>query len=414
MRGKPEHRYLTTHPFITFHVDLRKADPEFWMLLGEVRSKCEHIARVPLRGDTALELSRMYVAKGVMATTAIEGNTLSEEQVRQRLAGELRLPPSQEYLGREVDNMLAAYNQVVDELGDGVCERLTPELLCQLNGTVLDGLDLGPGVVPGELRTHPVSVGNYVGPPADESAYLLKRLFTWLYGQDFDGPPDRRVEYAVLKGILAHLYLAWIHPFGDGNGRLARLAEFQLLVSGGVPVPAAHVLTSHYNKTRTEYYRQLALSSRPEMEGNVLPFLHYALRGFVDNLRQQLEVVHQQQVNLAWSDYIDQWFRRHRYQGPTAHRRRLLVLYLTRAGGWVQKGELLNLAPELAMHYASRTTKTLARDLNELDAADLIERDGNAYRARVERIYAFPSPSRMSEGVPATAGARRRAASAVP
>lgn len=389
MNGKARYKYLTTHPFITFQVNLSKADPEVWMLLGEARSKCEHIARVPLRDDAARELGRVYVAKGVMATTAIEGNTLTEEQVRERLAGELKLPPSQEYLGREVDNMAAAYAHVIEDLEDGVRERLSTEVLCQLNANILDGLELEPGVVRGELRTHSVAVGNYVSPPAEECPYLLKQLFNWLYGPSFDGPPDRRVEYAILKGILAHLYLAWIHPFGDGNGRLARLAEFQLLISGGVPVPAAHVLTSHYNMTRTEYYRQLAMSSRPELEGDVLPFLHYALRGFVDNLRQQLEVVHQQQVDLAWNDYIDQWFRGHRYQGPTTYRRRLLVLYLTRARRWVSKDEVLTLTPEVAMLYAGKTTKTLSRDLNEMVAADLIERKGNAYRARIERIYAF-------------------------
>jgi Fic family protein len=359
------------------------------MLLGEARSKCEHIARVPLRSDTANELARVYVAKGVMATTAIEGNTLSEEQVRERLAGKLKLPPSQEYLGREIDNMQAAYNHVTKDLEDGVGERLSPELLSRLNGIVLDGLDLEPGVAPGELRTHSVTAGNYVGPPAAECRYLLERLFSWLYGPDFDGPSDRRVEYAVLKGLLAHLYLAWIHPFGDGNGRVARLAEFQLLVGGGVPAPAAHVLTTHYNKTRTEYYRQLALSSRPERQGDVSPFLNYALRGFVDNLRQQLEVVHQQQVNLAWNDYLDEWFRSRRYHGPSGYRRRLLVLHLARVGTWVPKEEILELTAELAVQYANKTTKTLTRDLNELLGADLIEVDGNAYRARVERIYAF-------------------------
>jgi hypothetical protein len=113
----------------------------------------------------------------------------------------------------------------------------------------------------------------------------------------------------------------------------------------------------------------------------------------VDSLRQQLEVVHQQQVNLAWNDYIDQWFRHHRYQGPTAHRRRLLVLHLTRAGDWVAREDILNLAPELAMSYAGKTTKTLSRDLNKMVEAKLIEQRGSAYRARLERIYAFLPPS---------------------
>ena len=389
MPEESEYRYLDTHPFITFSVDLRRADPEFWMLLGEARSKCEHIARVPLRGDTAAELYKVYVVKGVMATTAIEGNTLTEEQVRQRLEGELKLPPSQEYLGREIDNMLKAYGLVMKDVADGTCGTLGAERLARLNGFILEGLELEPDVVPGQIRTHSVSVGNYVGPPAAECAYLLERLSSWIHGPDFNGSPARRLEHAILKGLLAHLYLAWIHPFGDGNGRVARLAEFQLLVSGGVPVPAAHVLTSHYNMTRTEYYRQLALSSRPEMRGDVLPFLQYALRGFVDNLRQQLEVIHEQQLDLAWRDYVDQWFRHQRYQAPTADRRRILVLHLSRAKRRVPKDEIPNLSPELAAKYANKTTKTLTRDLNALVEAGLIGREANEYWTRLDHIYAL-------------------------
>ncbi|NOY75701.1 MAG: hypothetical protein GXP32_07900 [Kiritimatiellaeota bacterium] len=32
---------------------------------------------------------------------------------------------------------------------------------------------------------------------------------------------------------LAHVYIAWIHPFGDGNGKTARLMEFYLLLRSG-------------------------------------------------------------------------------------------------------------------------------------------------------------------------------------
>ena len=45
----------------------------------------------------------------------------------------------------------------------------------------------------------------------------------------------------ILKATLAHLYIAWIHPFGDGNGRTARLVEFMLLSRAGVPSPSAHL-----------------------------------------------------------------------------------------------------------------------------------------------------------------------------
>ncbi|MBI4725858.1 hypothetical protein HY768_01300 [candidate division TA06 bacterium] len=49
----------------------------------------------------------IYLAKGVAATTAIEGNSLSEEQVLQHMEGTLKLPPSKKYLAQEVDNIIS-------------------------------------------------------------------------------------------------------------------------------------------------------------------------------------------------------------------------------------------------------------------------------------------------------------------
>ena len=70
------------YPFLTFELDLRRLPPRVWAQLGEARSKCDHLAGVPLMPATARELHALYLAKGVLATTAIEGNTLSEAQVR--------------------------------------------------------------------------------------------------------------------------------------------------------------------------------------------------------------------------------------------------------------------------------------------------------------------------------------------
>jgi Fic family protein len=47
-----------------------------------------------------------------------------------------------------------------------------------------------------------------------------------------------RIVIGVIKSIIAHLYLAWIHPFGDGNGRTARLLEVRFLMEAGVPSAA--------------------------------------------------------------------------------------------------------------------------------------------------------------------------------
>jgi hypothetical protein len=68
--------YEETHPWIDFRLDLRGAPPELWTLLGEGRSKIAHVAGSLLNPDVAREMHNVYLTKGVLATTAIEGNTL--------------------------------------------------------------------------------------------------------------------------------------------------------------------------------------------------------------------------------------------------------------------------------------------------------------------------------------------------
>jgi hypothetical protein len=71
--------FLSTHPWLTFQVDLASAPPNFWMAVGECQSKCEHLAGMPLAPEIDKYLHQVYLAKGVAATTAIEGNTLSSQ-----------------------------------------------------------------------------------------------------------------------------------------------------------------------------------------------------------------------------------------------------------------------------------------------------------------------------------------------
>ena len=85
--------YETTHPWITFgRTDISKVEPKDWMLLGEAHSKCEHLAGAPLQPRIAAELSEVTLVKGALATTAIEGNTLTEEQVEGIRAGTFKAP----------------------------------------------------------------------------------------------------------------------------------------------------------------------------------------------------------------------------------------------------------------------------------------------------------------------------------
>ena len=332
----------------------------------------------------------------MQATTAIEGNTLSTEQIRARVEGRRELPPSQEYLGREVDNVVRACNAIAAALLRGDPLRLTPEEIVAFNAQVLDGLEehLEEGVVPGEIPAHAVGVGRYRGAPREDCEFLLARLCRWLEEEhrDVSQLGDQRADQiatAILHAIIAHLYIAWIHPFGDGNGRTARLAEFMLLARAGVPLTSAQLLSNHYNLTRVEYYRQLNRASRAAGgRGDPVGFVLYALRGLVDGLGEQCRRISAIQLSIAWEHFVFRRFREER-RSPALNRRRELVLALTGEDKPVSRAHLRRLNPALAELYAGKTDKTVTRDLNWLLQQGLIEQRPHGYRALVELMLSF-------------------------
>lgn len=390
-----ERTYRRTHPWIKFRADLTGLSHKVWMLLGEAESKCEHIAGVPLRPETATELYKVYLTKGTFGTTSIEGNTLTEEEVRARLEGQLKLPKSRDYLGLEVDNILEACTQITEDVLQNRPLELSSERIKHFNGLALRGLEVDDETVPGEFRSHRVGVMRYAGAPAEDVPFLVTRLCEWLNGPDFQAvDPYMRFAFAVFKAVLAHLYVAWIHPFGNGNGRTARLIEFQLLIQSGlVPLPAGQLLSNHYNLTRDKYYRELDRASRSG--GDVVPFIEYAVEGFADGLREQLMYIRRQQLEVTWENYVHSAFRG-RETAPEVRRKHLVLDMPTRP---VSKSEVRHVSTRVAEAYAGKTDKTVTRDLNTLDEMGLIVRTGpRQYAANRKIILAFLPP--QAQGSP--------------
>ncbi len=386
--------YKETHPWLTFAINMEKAGHTIWMLLAEAKSKCEHIAGTPLRPATSQKLLELYLAKGVLATTAIEGNTLSEEEVQKIIKGHLEVSPSREYLKQENENIIKACNLIKSRIMTSSSGDLSVEEIMEYNRIVLENVPLAEDVVPGQLRRHRVIVGRYRGAPPNDCKYLLERLCNWLNDPTFQPETQNyRLPFNFLRAILAHLYLAWIHPFGDGNGRTARLVEFQILLSAGVPAPAAHLLSNHYNQTRHEYYLQLDAAGKSG--GNVMPFIRYALQGFVDGLKEQLDLIRKEQWDIIWRNYIHETFKDKNTK--TEVRRRRLVLDLSLHPNPVHESAIITTSKRVMKSYQGKTHKTLSRDLNKLVEMGLIERTPEGIRPKREIILAFLPEQRDSE-----------------
>ncbi len=383
--------YEESHPWITFSAtDVNGLPPRTWMLLGEARAICEQIASTPLKPRIAQHLNEVALIKGAQATTAIEGNTLSQEQVVGIYRGEYSAPPSREYQEREVRNVLDALTEIAGQAEHGTIGPVTSELVCNYNRRVLDSTAHTPDVTPGAFRDHSVMVGKYRGVPAQDCPHLTQRLAEWLKSDVFRSEdPETDFALTVIQAVYAHLYIAWIHPFGDGNGRTARLLEFMLLArSGQMPLMAAHQLSNHYNLTRDQYYRELETASR---SNETAGFVAYAAQGLLDGLREQIELVRDQQFDVSWTNYINEVINCF----PTSRasdRQRALVLAMPPYEPVPREG-LIDLNPAVARLYAGIGPRTLSRDLNRLLDAGLILRDGRDWKAKTNLMFTFMPPT---------------------
>lgn len=104
------------------------------------------------------------------------------------------------------------------------CERLPPELLWVTNKDTGERLQ----VIPGEWRTRDVQVGRHIAPPADDLPVFMAR-----FEQAYSAPMLSRLRQIQTVGAAHHRFL-WIHPFLDGNGRVARLMSHALLKRLGI------------------------------------------------------------------------------------------------------------------------------------------------------------------------------------
>lgn len=384
----PKNDISTTHPWISFRFEAARIPSAVWRQIGECEAMLRQIASTPMSGRLAGELYRLYLSKGAHATTAIEGNTLTEEEVGKQMRGELPLPASREYLRAEVDNILKLCDELAQRQIQGDLPPLTVDLLGDFNLRILRKTRCAEKAVPGEIRAHSVAVGGYRGAPAAQCRALLEKLCAWLR----DGAPFRRAEdehgkiaAGVLRAAFGHLYMAWIHPYGDGNGRAARMLEYLLLLDAGAPAPCAQLIGNHCNVAREEYYRRLQTAR--ERDG-AASFLAFAADGLREQLREQLQFVQKQLLFVVWQSYVGEKLGGEKNTETArlvAQRRRALAEALAAEERAVAPRDMPDLTPAISRQYATRR-HMLAPDLAALQKLELVEKAESGYRARVDRL----------------------------
>lgn len=167
------------------------------------------------------------------------------------------------------------------------CQHL-PQSLLQLSDAY--------SLIPGQFRTREVQVGRHLAPRSDHLKDFLAR-YVQVYGQRLLWAQKNGI--AKLDGIVssfaAHHRLAWIHPFLDGNGRVARIALDAMLRSCGINGASLWSMSRGFAKTADEYKSFLAgadaarqgdLDGRGNLsERGLADFCSYAMQTAIDQAK---------------------------------------------------------------------------------------------------------------------------------
>ena len=136
------------------------------------------------------------------------------------------------------------------------CKRLPSDML-----VATDGAGKAYEVVPGEVRDHNVVVGRHLAPDFKALPNLLDRFHSF-YAQDVGNSQSA----SIVAAMAAHHRLTWIHPFGDGNGRVARLLTHLWLKSIGAGGEGLWTLSRGLARRMEAYH--MALDAADEKRRN--------------------------------------------------------------------------------------------------------------------------------------------------
>ena len=213
------------------------------------------------------ELVSKVTAETVHASTAIEGNTLTQKQVNEVLSG--KKVTAQEKEIKEVENYNKALGSVEKlarqkgfEISEQTIKDIHTKLLKDINNEIA-----------GQYRTRQVYVGDYLPPEHAKVPTLVQELVSWI-----NNPQPKDLSPILYVGI-AHYQLVAIHPFEDGNGRTTRLLTTLMLIQNGYDMISFFAPESYYNRDRKAYYK--ALSSADKYRTSGYPDLSRWLEYFI-------------------------------------------------------------------------------------------------------------------------------------
>ena len=205
--------------------------------------------------------------KTIQASLAVEGNTLSIEQITALIENKRVLGPAKDI--KEVSNAINVYGKL-DKFSPFIEKSFLSAHKILMQGLIRNAghyRTAAVGIVKGPQIAH-------LAPPASNVAFLMKDLFSYIKKSD---------ELLLIKSCVFHYEMEFIHPFSDGYGRMGRLWQTLLLIQQ-YPVFEFLPFETLISKNQKKYYQALSTSDKQGESTFFIEFMLKILSASLDEL----------------------------------------------------------------------------------------------------------------------------------
>jgi Fic family protein len=341
-------------------------------VLGEIhqmRKQLRHVLRTPRRWEGVLR--RSALARAIRGSNSIEGYQVDEDDAAAAIDGEQPLSADEKTF-LEIQGYRQALGYVLAMSDTGYRTFDTTEIRAMHYMM----LSHDSAKSPGRYRRGPIYVRDerrdqtvYEGPDADEVPALMETLVESLHTGLNNDP--------VVRAAMAHLNLVMIHPFRDGNGRMARALATLVLTRSDIGEPEFSSIEEWLGANTDDYYSVLAHTGhgswRPRDDAHL--WLTFNLRAH--HMQAQTVARRVEDAGRTWTE-LDQLTSEHGLPERAIEAMFDAVLgYRVRRGGYLKRADV--------------TEQTATRDLASLAEAGILTAHGNGRG----RFYTAGAPLKL-------------------
>lgn len=238
-----------------------------------------HLRRLRLYGSTRpflfFQLKEIFHLLESVGSARIEGNrTTVSEYIEQKIEKKER---SSERFS-EIANVEQAMSYIEESIDSG--SPISHQFIRELHHLTVNDLDEEGDRTPGAYRTWSVEIiqSKHLPPEPHLVQTYMEELINFINKDD-------NQKFDLIKVAIAHHRFAWIHPFGNGNGRVVRLITYALLIKYGFKVKDGQLInpTAVFCNDREKYYEMLSVADEGS-DRSMLSWCEYVLTGICDEI----------------------------------------------------------------------------------------------------------------------------------